>query len=184
MSARQEISTPIPGWRGHSWLQRRDSELSRNLHAEIRLGASSPVWYVDQRRPWAGRADYRKPASESDRGSAETNLGAAGGAPAPRNRPAILLRGESPDGIAESFPALELEQVFGALAFYMANRDMVDRYLSDGRSEFEAMRQQARRNNPSLYAKLDEARRDCNPVPASSSYPRASKSAPPSRNCS
>jgi uncharacterized protein (DUF433 family) len=33
-----------------------------------------------------------------------------------------FLRGESPEGIADSFPALELEQIFGALAFYMANR--------------------------------------------------------------
>jgi uncharacterized protein (DUF433 family) len=70
-----------------------------------------------------------------------------------------FLRGESPEGIAESFPALELEHIFGALAYYMANRDLVDRYLSEGRREFEAMRQQARRNNPALYAKLAEARR-------------------------
>jgi uncharacterized protein (DUF433 family) len=44
-----------------------------------------------------------------------------------------FLRGESPEGIAESFPALELEQIFGALAFYMANRATVDRHLSEGR---------------------------------------------------
>ena len=69
-----------------------------------------------------------------------------------------FLRGGSPEGIAESFPALELEQIFGALAFYMANRDLVDRYLSEGRREFEALRQEARQNNPTLYAKLDEAR--------------------------
>jgi hypothetical protein len=59
-----------------------------------------------------------------------------------------FLRGESPEGIAESFPALELEQIFGALTFYMANRELVDRYLKDGGREFEAMRQEARRNNP------------------------------------
>lgn len=70
-----------------------------------------------------------------------------------------FLRGESPEGIADSFPALELEQIFGALAFYMANRDIVDRYLSEARREFEALRGQSRRDNPSLYAKLDEARR-------------------------
>lgn len=70
-----------------------------------------------------------------------------------------FLRGESPEGIAESFPALALEQIFGALAFYMANREMVDRYLSEGRREFEALRQQARRDNPALYAKLAEARK-------------------------
>jgi uncharacterized protein (DUF433 family) len=70
-----------------------------------------------------------------------------------------FLRGESPEGIAESFPALGLEQIFGALAFYLANREIVDHYLSEGQREFEALRQQARRSNPVLYAKLAEARR-------------------------
>jgi uncharacterized protein (DUF433 family) len=70
-----------------------------------------------------------------------------------------FLRGESPEGIAESFPTLNLEQIFGALAFYMANREVVDRYLSEGEREFEAMRQQAQRDHPALYAKLAEARR-------------------------
>ena len=70
-----------------------------------------------------------------------------------------FLRGESPEGIAESFPVLGLEQIFGALAFYMANREMVDRYLSEGRREFEVLRQQARRDNPALYANLAEARK-------------------------
>jgi uncharacterized protein (DUF433 family) len=70
-----------------------------------------------------------------------------------------FLRGESPEGIAESFPALGLEQIFGALAFYMANREIVDRYLSEGRLEFETLRQRARQANPALYAKLSEARK-------------------------
>jgi uncharacterized protein (DUF433 family) len=70
-----------------------------------------------------------------------------------------FLRGESPEGIAESFPALTLEQMFGALTFYMANRGRIDEYLSQSRREFEHMRLQARQNNPMLYAKLDEARR-------------------------
>lgn len=70
-----------------------------------------------------------------------------------------FLRGESPEGIAESFPALRLEQIFGALAYYMANREVLDRYLSEGQREFEAMRQQAERDHPALHAKLAEARR-------------------------
>lgn len=68
------------------------------------------------------------------------------------------LRGESPEGIAESFPALSLERVFGALAYYLANREAVDRYLAVGREEFEALREQARRRNPALFAKLLDAR--------------------------
>jgi len=70
-----------------------------------------------------------------------------------------FLRGESPEGIADSFPALQLEEIFGALTFYLANREIVDRYLSEGRREFETLRQQSRRSNPELYAKLAEARR-------------------------
>ena len=69
-----------------------------------------------------------------------------------------FLRGESPEGIAESFPALGLEQIFGALAFYIANREEVDEYLSQGKEEFATLREQARRNYPALYRKLAEAR--------------------------
>ena len=69
-----------------------------------------------------------------------------------------FLRGESPEGIVESFPSLGLEQIFGALAFYLANREVVDRYLREGQTEFETLREQARRDNPVLYRKLAEAR--------------------------
>jgi uncharacterized protein (DUF433 family) len=70
-----------------------------------------------------------------------------------------FLRGESPEGIADSFPALGLEQVFGALAFYVAKRDDLDAYLREGRREFDRLRQKARQDRPALYAKLDAARR-------------------------
>jgi|SRR5579863_3324709 uncharacterized protein (DUF433 family) len=70
-----------------------------------------------------------------------------------------FLRGESPEGIADSWPALTLEQVFGALSFYLANRDSVDQYLSDGKREFHALRERSRQANPALHAKLMEARR-------------------------
>ena len=70
-----------------------------------------------------------------------------------------FLRGESPEGIAESFPALQLEEIFGALTFYLANRAEVDRYLSEGRREFDKLRQQARQDHPALYAKIEAARR-------------------------
>ena len=69
-----------------------------------------------------------------------------------------FLRGESPEGIAESFPALTLEQVFGALTFYMANRETADQYLRKSKEEFELLRRQAQQKNPALYAKLTDAR--------------------------
>jgi uncharacterized protein (DUF433 family) len=70
-----------------------------------------------------------------------------------------FLRGESPEGIAESFPVLTLEQIFGALTFYTANREEIDQYLNEGKREFESLRRAAQRKNPTLYAKLAEARR-------------------------
>jgi uncharacterized protein (DUF433 family) len=69
-----------------------------------------------------------------------------------------FLRGESPDDIAESFPAISLEQVFGAIAFYLANRESIDAYLRDGRADFARMRDEARRKHPALYSKLEAAR--------------------------
>ena len=73
-----------------------------------------------------------------------------------------FLRGESPEGIAESFPALTLEQILGSLAFYLANRDEIDQYLRQGAVDFERLRQQARQNNPGLYARLTDARQRAN----------------------
>ena len=39
------------------------------------------------------------------------------------------LRGESNAGIVESFPVLNVEQVAGALEFYLANKTLVEEYL-------------------------------------------------------
>ncbi len=70
-----------------------------------------------------------------------------------------FLRGESSDGIAESYPALSLEQIHGALAFYLAHREEMDAYLRAGKGDFARLREQARRDHPSLYAKIEAARR-------------------------
>ena len=69
-----------------------------------------------------------------------------------------FLRGASPESIAQSFPALTLEEVYGAVAFYLAHQTEIDAYLQEGEAEFEALRQQARQSNPLLYRKLEEAR--------------------------
>ena len=69
-----------------------------------------------------------------------------------------FLRGESPEGIVESFPALTLEQVYGAIAFYLANRDEIDAFLRAGEQDFERLRAESRKQHPLLYAKLEAAR--------------------------
>lgn len=69
-----------------------------------------------------------------------------------------FLRGASPESIAQSFPVLTLEEVYGAIAFYLGHQTEVEAYLREGEKEFEALRQQSRQSNPLLYRKLEEAR--------------------------
>ncbi len=53
--------------------------------------------------------------------------------------------------IAQSFPALTLEQVYGALTFYLANKSEIDAYLKEADAEFDAMRQASREQDPMFY---------------------------------
>lgn len=41
-------------------------------------------------------------------------------------------QGDSAETIADNFPSLTLEEVYGAIAFYLANREMIDEYLRQG----------------------------------------------------
>ncbi|HET6628996.1 MAG TPA: DUF433 domain-containing protein [Woeseiaceae bacterium] len=70
-----------------------------------------------------------------------------------------FLRGQTAESIAQSFPVLTLEQVYGALTFYLANRSEVDGYLERSEAEFEALRRAAREKDPMFYKKLADARR-------------------------
>ncbi|WP_445636099.1 DUF433 domain-containing protein [Nostoc sp. DSM 114161] len=68
-----------------------------------------------------------------------------------------FLNGESPESIAQNFP-LSLEQVYGAITFYLANRELIDGYLKAGEQEFEKLQESFRQNNPLLYQKLKAAK--------------------------
>jgi uncharacterized protein (DUF433 family) len=71
-----------------------------------------------------------------------------------------FLQGQIAESIAQSFPSLTLEQVYGAITFYLAHRAEIDAYLKQGEAEFEALRQAARAADPMFYQKLaDEKRR-------------------------
>jgi uncharacterized protein (DUF433 family) len=70
-----------------------------------------------------------------------------------------FVGGQTAESIAQSFPLLSLEQVYGAIAFYLANRDDVDAYLATARDDYEAKRRVARDADPTFYQKLADARR-------------------------
>ena len=69
-----------------------------------------------------------------------------------------FLAGQTAESIAQSFPVLSLEQVYGAIAFYLANRSEIDAYLAKAGVSFEALRQAARDADPTFYQKLAAAR--------------------------
>lgn len=68
-----------------------------------------------------------------------------------------FVTGESPEAIAQNFPLIALEQVYGAIAFYLANREFVDAYLETGEAEFQRLSKSCQEKSPLLYQKLKAA---------------------------
>ena len=66
------------------------------------------------------------------------------------------LSGLSPESITDNFDTLSLEQVYGAITFYLSHRNEVDQHLMSNRAKFDALRKKARESNPLLYRKLEE----------------------------
>ena len=71
-------------------------------------------------------------------------------------------RGAAPESIVRSFPLLTLEQVYGAITFYLAHEQLVNDYLRQGEVAFEALRQASgdglRNAAPELVERIEQAR--------------------------
>src|SRR3954468_23778897 len=63
-------------------------------------------------------------------------------------------RGASPESIQRSFPSLTLEQIYGAITFYLSHQEEIDQYLLDGEAEHEKLRAASRLEYTDLYQKL------------------------------
>jgi uncharacterized protein (DUF433 family) len=61
--------------------------------------------------------------------------------------------------VTECFPALTLEQVYGAITYYLAHRTEIDAYLQQADAEFEALRHRTHGADPGFSRKLARARR-------------------------
>jgi uncharacterized protein (DUF433 family) len=70
----------------------------------------------------------------------------------------LFREGMSAESMVESYSALTLEQVHGALAFYLGNQKEIDAYLADGQRAAELQHEQSRQRNAELIAKLRRAR--------------------------
>jgi len=69
--------------------------------------------------------------------------------------------GLSPEAIArECFPTLTLEQVYGAITFYLANRAELDAHLQTWKAAGVAWGEAQRLSEPEFARKMAQARRE------------------------
>ena len=66
--------------------------------------------------------------------------------------------GESPEAIRQNFASLTLEQVYGAIAFYLGNQAEVDANIRAGEEEFDRLVPPLKQTKPELYARLQRTR--------------------------
>jgi uncharacterized protein (DUF433 family) len=69
-------------------------------------------------------------------------------------------RGAAPESILRSFPLLTLEEIYGAITYYLAHQQEVDAYLEQEEVEFEKTRQASHEAYPEWHEKLDRARKE------------------------
>jgi len=73
-------------------------------------------------------------------------------------------RGASPETIKLRFPVLTLEQVYGAITFYLARQTEIDEYLKHSEEQYDEAKQasheELRKENPDLYSRLIRAKRE------------------------
>jgi uncharacterized protein (DUF433 family) len=66
--------------------------------------------------------------------------------------------GDSPETIRQNFSSLTLEQVYGAIAFYLAHECEVDANIREGEEEVDRSVPPLSESRPELYARLERAR--------------------------
>ena len=67
-------------------------------------------------------------------------------------------RGDSPETICQSFELLRLEEVYGAIAYYLANREACDEYLKRQDEKWRSGKSQSEPLPADLRSRLLRAR--------------------------
>ena len=68
--------------------------------------------------------------------------------------------GDAPEAIVQSFPVLTLEQVYGAIAYYLRHQECIDTYLKQAEAAEAAIVEQLRHQNHTLYERLARLKRE------------------------
>ncbi|MFM7245705.1 MAG: DUF433 domain-containing protein [Planctomycetaceae bacterium] len=67
---------------------------------------------------------------------------------------ASFQAGCSAETIAQQYPSLSLEEVYGAIAWYLGHRDVVDAYIARQDDVWRQAREAAERTSTSVVARL------------------------------
>lgn len=68
--------------------------------------------------------------------------------------------GDSPETIRQNFSSLTLEQVYGAITFYLAHEHEVDANIREGEEEIQRSVPPLSDTRPELYARLERTRHE------------------------
>ena len=65
-----------------------------------------------------------------------------------------FVQGHAPETIQQQFPALNLEEVYGAITYYLAHRDEVQAYLKRQDALWETLRAEAEKQERPVVKRL------------------------------
>ena len=71
---------------------------------------------------------------------------------------AHFQEGQTPEQIVESFPTVTLAQTYGAIAYYLENKKLIDKFIDEVDREFFRRVRPLSETNPELSSRLGAAR--------------------------
>ena len=72
--------------------------------------------------------------------------------------------GRLPEAIVADFPSVSLEQVHGAIAFYLRNRAMIDQYLAEQDARWQQFQQDSASRHEALLQRVRAAPAQASPA--------------------
>ena len=72
----------------------------------------------------------------------------------------LFGNGSSPESINKSFPLLTLEEIYGAIAFYLANKIEVDNYLAEEETKAKNLETKLNKTHSDWHKKLKKAKKN------------------------
>jgi uncharacterized protein (DUF433 family) len=69
-----------------------------------------------------------------------------------------FLDGESPETIRDNFPTLNLEQIYGAIAFYLGHQAEINTYLKAKKAAYEDARRSQTHVSDDLRARIERSK--------------------------